>query len=69
MIINSDDYVVIDRYCADDSWIDAIDSQEKRQNLVQFSGQVAHIFICMAAWVPNDKAAEREAKPQKRGGF
>lgn len=69
MIITSDDYIVIDKYCADDSWIDAVDSLEKRQLLIQFSLEVAHVFICVGAYVPEAKPAEREAKPQKRGGF
>lgn len=67
MKITSDDYVVINAYAGEDtSWIGEVDTPEKRQRLVQFSLEVAEVFICMGAYVP---APVCQQSGSKKGGF
>lgn len=69
MKITSDDYVVINAYAGEDaSWIGEIDTAEKRQRLVQFSLEVAEVFISIGAYVA-PAACQQQGKPKKGGGF
>lgn len=69
MKINSDDYVVINAYAGDNlSWIDEVDTKEKRRRIVQFSLEVAEVFISMGAYVA-PVVCQQQGKPNKSGGF
>lgn len=68
MKITSDDYVVINAYAGEDtSWIGEVDTPEKRRRLVQFSLEVAEVFICMGAYVPPPVC--QQPGSGKKGGF
>lgn len=54
MHVCSDDYIVIARYSAPDhDWLSWVDTAEKRENLIEFSLEVARIFIGIGACVSN----------------
>ncbi|MCU5775095.1 hypothetical protein N5923_23445 [Erwiniaceae bacterium BAC15a-03b] len=59
MQINSDDYVVIDKYAAGKfNWLGEVDTAEKRENLRLFSYEVSLVFISVGAYLVADKPAQ-----------
>ena len=49
MKVCSDDYVVINQYAnGDPAWIETVDTDEKRKQLIQFSFEISWVFIQMS---------------------
>lgn len=60
MIICSDDYIVIDKYAAGEyPWIDEVDTDLKRENLIKFSLEVAAVFIAIGSHAKSEGGSKK----------